>query len=174
MDAESVSGHLLPQGSVYPFLAGHRRELFPDAMFADLFPSALGRPNVPADVVAVVLGLQALEGLLELIPGGFTAEDFTIHEPAPWPARPGSLDRSPAPETRSSERPAGAARCTRSLDGRTVHLHEHDALQRAHRARAADPDFQADYRRHRPMIERSIAWLSRGHRRGALPWSGQE
>jgi hypothetical protein len=62
MDAESVSGHLLPPGSVYAFLAGHRRELFPDAMFADLFPSPLGRPSVPADVVAAVLVLQALEG----------------------------------------------------------------------------------------------------------------
>ena len=62
MDAESVSGHLLPSGSVYAFLAEHRRELFPDAMFADLFPSPLGRPSVPADVVAVVLVLQALEG----------------------------------------------------------------------------------------------------------------
>src|SRR4051794_20137274 len=62
MDAESVSGHLLPSGSVYAFLAGHRRELFPDAMFADLFPSSLGRPSVPADVVAAVLVLQALEG----------------------------------------------------------------------------------------------------------------
>src|SRR4051812_25252580 len=62
MDAESVSGHLLPPGSVYAFLAGHRRELFPDAMFADLFPSPLGRPSVPGDVVAAVLVLQALEG----------------------------------------------------------------------------------------------------------------
>src|SRR3954467_4172969 len=62
MDAESVSGHLLPSGSVYAFLADHRRELFPDAMFADLFPSSRGRPSVPADVVAAVLVLQALEG----------------------------------------------------------------------------------------------------------------
>src|SRR3954463_3827889 len=62
MDAESVSGHLLPSGSVYAFLAEHRRELFPDAMFADLFPSPRGRPSVPADVVAAVLVLQALEG----------------------------------------------------------------------------------------------------------------
>src|SRR3954453_3925319 len=62
MDAESVSGHLLPPGSVFAFLAAHRRELFPDAMFADLFPSPLGRPSVPADVVATVLVLQALEG----------------------------------------------------------------------------------------------------------------
>jgi hypothetical protein len=62
MDAVAVSGHLLPSGSVYAFLAEHRRELFPDVMFADLFPSALGRPSVPADVVAAVLLLQALEG----------------------------------------------------------------------------------------------------------------
>jgi hypothetical protein len=62
MDAESWLGGLLPSGSVYAFLAEHRREMFPDAMFADLFPSSLGRPSVPADVVAAVLVLQALEG----------------------------------------------------------------------------------------------------------------
>jgi len=62
MDAESALGGLLPSGSVYAFLAEHRRDLFPDAMFADLFPSQLGRPSVPADVVAAVLVLQALEG----------------------------------------------------------------------------------------------------------------
>ena len=38
----------------------------------------------------------------------------------------------------------------------------HDALQRAHRARARDPEFQAVYRRHRPMVERSISWLVAG------------
>lgn len=31
--------------------------------FADLFPSGRGRPSVPADVVATVMVLQALEGL---------------------------------------------------------------------------------------------------------------
>lgn len=62
MDAESALDRLMPVGSVYAFLAEHRRELFPDALFADLFPSHLGRPSVPADVVAVVLVLQALEG----------------------------------------------------------------------------------------------------------------
>src|SRR3954452_16750707 len=63
MDAEAALGRLVPAGSVYAFLAEHRRELFPDAAFADLFPSPLGRPSVPADVVASVLVLQALEGL---------------------------------------------------------------------------------------------------------------
>src|SRR4051794_27290991 len=61
MDVESLA-RLLPSGSVYAFLAEHRRQLFPDEMFADLFPSPLGRPSVPADVVAAVLLLQALEG----------------------------------------------------------------------------------------------------------------
>src|SRR3954453_13682632 len=54
---------LLPSGSVYAFLAEHRRQLFPDEMFADLFPSSRGRPSEPADVVAAVLVLQALQGL---------------------------------------------------------------------------------------------------------------
>lgn len=60
---ESVAGHLLKPGSVFAFLAEHRRELFPDEMFTDLFPSGRGRPSVPADVMAAVIVLQALHGL---------------------------------------------------------------------------------------------------------------
>ena len=52
LDAESVAGHLLKPGSVFGFLAAHRQELFPDEMFADLFPTGRGRPSVPADVMA--------------------------------------------------------------------------------------------------------------------------
>jgi Transposase DDE domain/Transposase domain (DUF772) len=63
LDAESVAGHLLKAGSVFGFLASHRRELFPDEMFGDLFPSGRGRPSVPADVMAAVITLQALHGL---------------------------------------------------------------------------------------------------------------
>jgi IS5 family transposase len=63
LDAESVTGHLLKAGSVFGFLAVHRRELFPDEMFGDLFPSGRGRPSVPADVMAAVITLQALHGL---------------------------------------------------------------------------------------------------------------
>lgn len=46
-----------------------------------------------------------------------------------------------------------------------MRLREHDALARAHRVRAADPEFHAVYRRHRPMVERSIAWLVAGGNR---------
>jgi IS5 family transposase len=63
LDAAALCGHLLAPGSVAAFLAEHRRELFPDEMFADLFGSGRGRPSVPAEVIAVVMVLQALEGL---------------------------------------------------------------------------------------------------------------
>jgi len=63
LDADSLCRHLVAKGSVEDFLADHRGELFPDEMFADLFPTRRGRPSVPADVVASVMVLQALEGL---------------------------------------------------------------------------------------------------------------
>ncbi|GGM90932.1 hypothetical protein GCM10007977_111180 [Dactylosporangium sucinum] len=56
-------GHLVPAGSVYAFLAGHRDEVFPDGLFADLFPSGRGRPSVPGAVIASVLVLQTLQDL---------------------------------------------------------------------------------------------------------------
>lgn len=62
-DAAALCGGLVGPGSVHAWLARHRRELFPDDAFADLFPSGRGRPSEPADVVATVMVLQALEGL---------------------------------------------------------------------------------------------------------------
>jgi IS5 family transposase len=63
LDAESVAGHLLRANSVFAFLGAHRGELFPEEMFADLFPTGRGRPSVPAEVMASVITLQALHGL---------------------------------------------------------------------------------------------------------------
>lgn len=63
LDAAALCGHLIADGSVHAFLARHRKELFPDDLFEDLFPSGRGRPSVPADVIASVMVLQALEGL---------------------------------------------------------------------------------------------------------------
>jgi IS5 family transposase len=62
LDAAALCSHLLGQGSVHELLAEHRHRLFPDEMFADLFPSGRGRPSVPAEVIATVMVLQALEG----------------------------------------------------------------------------------------------------------------
>ena len=63
LDAAALCRHLLGEGSVHAFLAEHRSALFPDELFADLFPTNRGRPSVPSDVIATVMVLQALEGL---------------------------------------------------------------------------------------------------------------
>jgi IS5 family transposase len=63
LDAAALCRRLVPEGSVEAFLADHRKDLFPDEMFEDLFGSRRGRPSIPADVVASVMVLQALEGL---------------------------------------------------------------------------------------------------------------
>jgi IS5 family transposase len=60
LDAGALVGHLVPAGSMFAFLAGHRRDLFGDDDFADLFPSGKGRPSVPASVMASVMVLQML------------------------------------------------------------------------------------------------------------------
>jgi hypothetical protein len=62
VDAAALCGHLVPEASVAAFLAEHRRELFPDELFEDLFPSARGGPSVPADDRDGA-ALQAPEGL---------------------------------------------------------------------------------------------------------------
>ena len=63
-DALLLVGDQLPVGSVYRLLAEHGGALFGEEYFADLFKrSALGRPTVPARVVATVMLLQAYEGL---------------------------------------------------------------------------------------------------------------
>jgi DDE family transposase/transposase-like protein DUF772 len=114
------------------------------------------------------------------VPGGFTVDDFTVscnEQDRPVAVTcPAGITR---PVNTSLQVNFGAAcrtcplkaRCTTSRTGKSMRLREHDALQRAHRRRAAtDPEFAADYRRWRPMVERSLAWLTRGNRR--VPYRG--
>ena len=56
-------------------------------------------------------------------------------------------------------------RCTTSPSGRSMKVHEHDILLRQQRWACGMDWFQQIYRTHRPMVERSIAWLARGVRR---------
>lgn len=104
------------------------------------------------------------------VPGGFTIEDFTVDEAAGTATCPNGLTRTISPK-RKVTFGAGCRgcplrdRCTTSARGRKLDLHPHDALQRAHRARAQQPGFQETYRSQRPMVERSIAWLTRGNRK---------
>jgi hypothetical protein len=106
-----------------------------------------------------------------VVPGGFTIDEFTVDEAAGTATCPAGVTR---PISRTRVVTFGAAcrgcplrqRCTTAKDGRSLKIHQHDALQRAHRRRAEDPQWQADYRQHRPMAERAIAWLvARGNRR---------
>ena len=98
------------------------------------------------------------------VPGGFELDEFTVNEQAGTVTCPSGIVRPIAPKRSVT---FGAAcrgcplrqRCTTAKDGRTMTLHEHDALQRVHRQRAMDPQWQASYRKHRPLVERSIAWL---------------
>ncbi len=109
------------------------------------------------------------------VEGGFILDDFT-HDPA------AATLTCPAGTTRAVSSKGtvtfGVAcrgcplrqRCTTSAQGRSIKIGEHHQLQREHRQRAEHPDFQAVYRQHRSMVERSIAWLTRGNRR--VPYRG--
>jgi IS5 family transposase len=57
-------------------------------------------------------------------------------------------------------------RCTSATDGKTFKVGDHDELLAAARADWRAGTRLADYRQHRPMVERTIAWLvANGHRR---------
>jgi Transposase DDE domain/Transposase domain (DUF772) len=62
-DVWETCRELIPAGSVFAFLAGHREALFPAGMFADMYPSLNGRPSMAPQVLAAVVVLQALHGL---------------------------------------------------------------------------------------------------------------
>ncbi len=109
--------------------------------------------------------------LRSAVPDGFTLDDFHVDLAGRTISCPAgqTVALSPGGAASFGARCTGCplqARCTTARDGRTVRIGEHFALQQAHRQRAADPDWQAQYRRHRPMVERSIAWLTaRGNRK---------
>lgn len=109
------------------------------------------------------------------IPGGFTVDDFTIDEALKTATCPAGIVRPISAKGRvsfgSSCKTCPLMRqCTKAKTGRKLVIQAHDRLRREHRVRAQDPDFQAVYRQHRPMVERSIAWMTRGARR--VPYRG--
>ena len=59
------------------------------------------------------------------------------------------------------------SRCTTAKNGRDFNVGDYDQLLAEARAQwRGDEDAVADYRQHRPMVERSIAWIvTNGHRR---------
>ncbi|MFG1615397.1 IS1182 family transposase [Nonomuraea wenchangensis] len=136
------------------------------AVFEVLGDSAYGTGDARAALAAAGHTLIIKPAPLRpAVAGGYTRDDFTVDEAAGTVTCPAGVSRH---ITRTRHAVFGIAcrtcplreRCTTSKDGRTLRLHPHDAL--LHQARqewATDPDMRAIYRQHRPMVERSIAWL---------------
>jgi Transposase DDE domain/Transposase domain (DUF772) len=123
--------------------------------------------------------------LQSAVPGGFTIHDFRIDRQAGILRCPAGIT---APITSSGRVSFARAcpscplrrRCTTAKGGRILHLHPHEDELRAARRRATTRSFQHSYRRWRPMVERSLAWLVadgcrrvpyRGIERNELWWS---
>ena len=109
------------------------------------------------------------------VPGGFTVDDFTVDESAKTVTCPANIVRPISAKGRVSFGGSCTtcplmSRCTKAKTGRKLVIRPHGRLRREHRVRAGDPHFQAVYRRHRPMVERTLAWMTRGARR--VPYRG--
>jgi Transposase DDE domain/Transposase domain (DUF772) len=112
------------------------------------------------------------------VPGGFTIHDFRIDRSVGAVRCPAGAT---APITSSGQASFARhcpgcplrRRCTTAKGGRTIRLHPYEDELRAARRQAVTRSFQQRYRRWRPMVERSIAWLAAdGCRR--VPYRGVE
>jgi len=136
-----------------------------------LADSAYGSGELRGELAAGAhLDLVKPAPLRPAVPGGFTVDDFTVEHTTRTATCPAGATRDITPAgnaifTTACRSCALRARCTTSVSGKTLHLRPHDALQRAARVSARSPDWQNEYRQHRPMVERSIAWLTRQNRR---------
>jgi IS5 family transposase len=105
------------------------------------------------------------------VDGGYTLDDFDVDPVAGTVTCPAGImvKVSKARTARFGAACAACpfrARCTNARDGRVIVFHEHHDLLVAARVRACTDTFDESYRQHRPMIERTIAWLTKkGHRR---------
>jgi hypothetical protein len=101
----------------------------------------------------------------------FTRDDFTIDYPARSVTCPNGVTVTISPKGNATfgTKCDGCrlrSRCTASKTGKTFVVGENDQLLAGARARWRNGDGIDDYRTHRPLVERSIAWMVRnGHRR---------
>jgi hypothetical protein len=123
--------------------------------------------------------------LSSVVPGGFTIHDFRIDQPAGTVSCPAGYQTKITASGQASfarwcQRCPLRQRCTSAKDGRTIQVHPHEEELRAARRHAMTRSFADSYRRWRPMVERSIAWLVadgcrrvpyRGIQRNDLWWS---
>ena len=153
------------------------RETAPAEVYGD---SACGTGDLRAALAETGHTAVIKPGPLQAaVKGGFTKDDFTVDEAAGTMTCPAGVTRL---ITARRAVIFGAAcracplrsRCTTAREGRTLHLHQHDALLRAARAHwAAQPALRESYRKHRPNVERVISQIaSRGGRRLKLRYLG--
>jgi transposase-like protein DUF772/DDE family transposase len=117
--------------------------------------------------------------LKQAVAGGFTVDDFAADEAAGTVTCPAGVTRAITARRYAIFGAACRAcplreRCTTAAGGRTLRLHEHDALLRAARRDwAARPALRESYRRYRPNVERVISQVAtRGGRRIRLRYLG--
>ena len=101
------------------------------------------------------------------VPDGFSIDDFSVDHKQQSVTCPAGVTAGFTAKTRIAKFGTNCASCpfldlcTTSPQGRSVTVNVHHQLQRAHRARwRHDEQLRADYRAHRPMIERTIAWIT--------------
>jgi Transposase DDE domain len=96
------------------------------------------------------------------VPEGFTSDDLTIDFDARTVTCPANHTVVVQPsdgagfETHCRANPL-AHRCTTAKRGTKLTLSAYEHSMRAARGEARDPQWRAEYRQHRPMVERSIA-----------------
>jgi hypothetical protein len=142
LDAQRLAGHLIPAGSMFAFLAAHRAEVFPDADYADLFaPAGVGRPSLPASVMAAVLALQALHDYSDRETAGAVRFDVRWKAAAGAPLDDPGFDPSSLVYWRN--RIARSARPHRISDA-VKKVVEQTGILKGRRRRAVDSTILAD------------------------------
>jgi IS5 family transposase len=100
------------------------------------------------------------------VAGGFSIDDFIVDRAAMTTTCPNGITTRISVNGYATfgAKCRGCAlrpRCTTAVDGRTVKINAHHELLAAARTHALTSAFAEPYRQHRPMVERSIAWLVR-------------
>jgi len=119
--------------------------------------------------------------LIPAIPGGPTLDDFEVIDDPAEPDGPGKVTcpggytvaRTKTGRADFSAHCDGCVlreQCTNATAGRKVTIGAAQLRARAHRQQVADPQVKADQRRHRPMVERTIARMTAAGRRA--PYRG--
>jgi IS5 family transposase len=107
--------------------------------------------------------------LRSAVDGGFTVDDFVVDDGVVTCPVGVTVRLSRKGVAVFGKRCVGClvrSQCTTAAGGRVIGFNQHHDLLVAARRQAETDEFKEVYRRHRPMVERSIAWMTRkGHRK---------